>query len=217
MLRQEDIPHKEQSVILNQSRIIRVLCTLFILASAILIFCFGGYVGQKYYQPTVITKYEVVTVDRIIEKAVYIPIEKVIEAIVYEPVEKIVYTPVKEPVVKEVEVSRPLLHFENISNLKQWLSNVNLIEIGFIVIDQNNNNISKLDCDDYARSLQDKALQDGYIISFEVILSAEYNSLFKEKRIPAGAIHAINSAIIGNEVYYIEPQTKEIVFVANID
>lgn len=217
MLRQEDICHKERSAILTQNRIIRALCTLLILASAVLIFSFGGYVGQKYYQPKVITEYEVITVDRIIEKAVYIPVEKVIETVVYEPVEKIVYKQVEKPVVKVVEVSRPLLNFENTDDLIQWLSNVNLIEIGFNVIDQNNNNITKFDCDDYARSLQVKALQDGYIISFEVIRSAEYNSLFEEKKIPVGAIHAINSAIIGNEVYYIEPQTKEIVFVANID
>jgi len=217
MLRQEDICQKERSVILTRSRIIRALCTLFILASAVLIFCFGGYVGQKYYQPKVITKYEVVTVDRIVEKTVYTPVEKVIETIIYKPVEKIVYEEVEKPVVKEVEVSRQLLHFENMNNFEQWLSNVNLIKIGFNVIDQSNNNISKFDCDDYARSLQDKAIQDGFIVSFEVIRSSEYNSLFKEKKIPAGAIHAINSAIIGNEVYYIEPQTKEIVFVANID
>lgn len=217
MLRQEDISHKEPSAILTRNRIIRALFTLYILALTVLIFCSGGYVGQKYYQPKVITKYEVITVDRIIEKAVYTPVEKVIETVVYEPVEKIVYQQVENPVVKEVEVSRPLLHFENTNDFKQWLSNVNLIEIGFSVIDQNNNNITKFDCDDYARSLQDKALQDGYIISFEVIRSAEYNSLFREKKIPVGAIHGINSAIIGNEVYYIEPQTKEIVFVANID
>jgi len=216
-LRQEDVSPKESPAILTQNRIIRGLFTLFILVSAVLIFCSGGYVGQKYYQPKVITKYEVITVDRIVEKAVYTPVEKVIETVVYEPVEKIVYKQVENPVIKEVEVSRPLLHFKNTDDLKQWLSNVNLIEIGFNVIDQNNNNITKFDCDDYARRLQDKALQDGYIISFEVIRSAEYNSLFREKKIPVGAIHAINSAIIGNEVYYIEPQTKEIIFVANID
>ncbi|MBA7660519.1 hypothetical protein ES703_68521 [subsurface metagenome] len=131
--------------------------------------------------------------------------------------EKIVYKQVEKPVVKEVEVSRPLLQFESIADLKQWLSNVNLIEIGFSVIDQNNNNITKFDCDDYARRLQDRALQDGYMISFEVIRHAEYNSLFKEKKIPIGAIHAINSVIIGNGVYYIEPQTQETVLVANLD
>ena len=54
-------------------------------------------------------------------------------------------------------------------------------------------------------------------MSFEVIRSAEYNILFKQKRIPSGAIHAINLVILGNEIYYIEPQTHEIAFVAYLD
>lgn len=52
------------------------------------------------------------------------------------------------------------------------------------------------------------------MMSFEVIHSVEYNTLFKQKQIPNGTIHAINSVILGNEVYYIEPQTREIIFVA---
>lgn len=202
---------------MTQGRIIRGLCALLILALAVLLFCAGGYLGQKYYQPRVVTKYEVVTVDRAIEKVVYTPIEKVIETVVYEPVETIVYEPVEKPVIKEIEVPRPLLQFENLAGLKKWLSNVKLIDIHFNVVDQRSNDVQKVDCDDYARRLQDRALQDGYMISFEVIRHAEYNSLFKEKKIPIGAIHAINSVIIGNGVYYIEPQTQEIVLVANLD
>lgn len=67
------------------------------------------------------------------------------------------------------------------------------------------------------RWLQEKALRDGYMMSFEVIRAVEYNTLFKQKQIPNGDIHAINSVILGNEVYYIEPQTREIVFVAYLD
>jgi len=148
---------------------------------------------------------------------VYTPVEKVIETVVYEPVETIVYELVENLVVKEIEVSRPLLQFEKLAELKQWLSNVKLIDIHFTVVNQAGNSVQKFDCDDYARRLQDKALQEGYIISFEVIRHVEYNSLFKEKKLPIGAIHAINSVIIGNDVYYIEPQTQEIVFVANLD
>jgi len=191
------------------------------LALAGLLFGAGGYLGQKYYQPQVVTKYEVVTLDRVVEKVVYTPIEKVIETVVYEPVETIVYEPVEKPVIKEIikeiEVPRQLLQFENLAELKQWLSNVKLIDIHFDVVDEISNSIQKFDCDDYARRLQDRALQEGYIMSFEVIHYKEYNSLFREKKIPTGAIHAINSVIIGNEVYYIEPQTQEIVFVANLD
>jgi hypothetical protein len=182
-----------------------------------LLLCAGGYLGQKYYQPKIVTEYEVIIEDRIVEKAVYTPIEKFIETVVYEPVETIVYEPIEKPVIKEVEVPRPLLQFESLAVLKQWLSNVKLIDIHFNVVDQTGNSIQKFDCDDYASRLQGKALQEGYIMSFEVIRHTEYNSLFTEKKIPLGAIHAINSVIIGNGVYYIEPQTREIVFVANLD
>ena len=89
---------------------------------------------------------------------------------------------------------------------------------GFDVVDkETGQRIKRFDCEDYAIRLQEKALRDGYIISFEVIRSVEYNGLFKQKRIPNGAIHAINSVILGNEVYYIEPQTGEIAFVAYLD
>jgi len=148
---------------------------------------------------------------------VYTPVEKVIETVVYEPVEKIVYKPVEEPVIKEIEVQRSLLQFESLAKLKQWLSNVKLIDIHFTVVNEIGNSVQKFDCDDYARRLQDWALQEGYIISFEVIHHTEYNSLFTQKKLPVGAIHAINSVIIGNAVYYIEPQTQEVVFVANLD
>ena len=85
------------------------------------------------------------------------------------------------------------------------------------ILSQTGQHINRFDCDDYAIRLQDKALGDGYVMSFEVIHYAEYNALFKQKRIPNGAIHAVNSAILGNKVYYIEPQTHEIVFVAYLD
>lgn len=82
---------------------------------------------------------------------------------------------------------------------------------------EKNYGINNFDCDDYALKLQEKALRDGYMMSFEVIRAVEYNTLFKQKQIPNGDIHAINSVILGNEVYYIEPQTREIVFVAYLD
>jgi len=77
--------------------------------------------------------------------------------------------------------------------------------------------IKTWDCDDYARRLQEKALEDGYIMSFELIGYAEYNTLFKRERLQNGVSHAINSVIIANEVYYIEPQNHEIVLVAYIE
>ena len=65
--------------------------------------------------------------------------------------------------------------------------------------------------------MQHKALADGYIMSFEVIERTEYNKLFENELSPGQSLHAINLTIIDNNVYYIEPQTNEVVFVAQLD
>jgi hypothetical protein len=136
--------------------------------------------------------------------------ERLIEKVVYEPVEKVI--------VKRVETPKPLIHFQNIDELERWLGNIGVIDIHFNVVDEKTGqHIGKFDCEDYAVRLQTEALRDGYLMSFEVIHPMEYNALFKQKRIPNNDIHAINSVITGNELYYIEPQTHEIVFVACLD
>lgn len=121
---------------------------------------------------------------------------RVVETVKYKPVE------VEKVIVEQVEVSKELHYFESLDELEQWLSGISIFAS---------------DCDDFAIELQRKALKDGYILSFEVIYPSEYNSLFKQKRLPSGIAHAINLAVIGNEVYYIEPQTNEVVFVAYLD
>lgn len=126
----------------------------------------------------------------------YQTISRVIERVVYEPVE------VEKVIVEQVEVSKELHYFESLDELEQWLSGISIFAS---------------DCDDFAIELQRKALKDGYILSFEVIYPSEYNSLFKQKRLPSGIVHAINLTVIGNEVYYIEPQTHEIAFAAYLD
>jgi len=119
---------------------------------------------------------------------------KVTERVVYEPVEKVV--------VEKVEVPRKADHFNSVEELELWLSD---------------NSIFASDCDDYALALQQMALGDGYIVSFEVIYTDEYNRVFKQKRLPPGTAHAVNLAVIGNEVYYIEPQNHEIAFAVYLD
>jgi len=196
----------------------KALVVLFILATLTLVFCAGAYLGQATFEPQVIIDHEIQTVetvvyepvDRVTERVVYEPVEKVIETIVYEPIEKVI--------VKRVETTKPLRYFQNLDELERWLGNMGVLDIRFDVVDkETGQHIKRFDCEDYAIRLQDKALRDGYLMSFEVIRSVEYNALFKQKRIPNGAIHAINSVILGNEVYYVEPQTHEIVFVAYLD
>ncbi len=181
-----------------------------ILAILTLVFCAGGYLGQATFKPQVITDHEIQTTYRVIERVEYKPVERVIERVVYKPVEKVI--------VKRIETPKPLRYFQNLDELEQWLGNAWVFDIRFDVVDkETGQSIERFDCDDYAIRLQDKALRDGYIMSFEVIHSGEYNDLFKQKQIPNGDIHAINSVILENEVYYIEPQTYEIVFVVYLD
>jgi len=191
-------------------RFTKALGVLFILAILTLAFCAGGYLGQATFRPKVIIDHEIHTVYRVVERVEYKPVERVVEKVVYKPVEGVS--------VNHIDTPEPLRHFQNLDELDRWLGNIGVLDIRFDVVDkETNQRIKKFDCDDYAIRLQEKALRDGYIMSFEVIRSVEYNTLFKQKRIPSGDIHAINSVILGNEVYYIEPQNREIVFVAYLD
>jgi len=172
----------------------KVTGILLILATSSLVFCAGAYLGKAIFEPQASIDHEMQTVETVVD----------------EPVEKVR--------VEHVETAKTLRNFQNLDELEQWLGNIGVLDISFNVVDQETGqHIQTFDCEDYAIRLQEKALSDGYIMSFGVIRSTEYNALFKQKRIPADKIHAINSVILGNEVYYIEPQTHEIVFVAYLD
>ncbi len=200
----------ELRIYLTKGRFTKALGLLFILAALALVFFAGGYLGQITFEPQVVVNHDVRTIYRDIERIEYRTVEKVIERVVYEPVERVI--------VKRIERPRPLRHFQNLEELEQWLGNIGVIDVRFNVVDSETGQyIKKFDCDDYAMRLQEKSLRDGYVMSFEVISPAEYNALFKQKRIPADDTHAINLVIIGNEIYYIEPQNHEIIFKANLD
>jgi hypothetical protein len=195
---------------------------LLVLAVAVLLLCAGGYLGQATMDPRVIVNHEIHMKYKVIESVVYKPFDRVIESVVYKPInrvkESVVYRPVEKVVIRRVETPQPLYHFQSVLELEQWLENFGQLYIRFDVAEEETGQLVKeFDCDDYALRLQEEALRDGYIISFEVIRSEEYNSLFEQKRLPRGATHAVNSVIVGNEVYYIEPQTSEIVFAAYLD
>jgi hypothetical protein len=106
-----------------------------------------------------------------------------------------------------------LRYFSDLDEMEQWLATA-ITEVTSVYFQSPG---SEVDCDDYALDLQRKALADGYIISFQVVRGSEYNTLFKSKLPSAQTLHAINSAIIGNNVYYIEPQIGEVVFAAYLD
>ena len=124
---------------------------------------------------------------------------------------------VDRPVIEIRQVEAPskasanLRNFESLDELKQWLAISGDSTTIFMSVD------GKVDCDDYALALQQRALADGYMISFQIIHAADYNQVFTGIKVPPDVLHAVDLAVIGNDVYYIEPQTNEIVFAANLD
>ncbi len=94
------------------------------------------------------------------------------------------------------------VHFSTLWELRTWLAQDDT--------DRNPEHLTQgeeLDCDDYALTLQKHALQDGYIVSARLIDSDGDGSLD----------HAMNTAIIGNKVYSIEPQTDAVDFLCHLD
>jgi len=163
-----------------------------------LAFYIGASVGQATFEPQTVLVTET--------KVEYQPVVRTMVEYVDRPV----------PVVRYVErvekVPIELRDFSDLEELKRWLEDkMNVTTIYFQLPS------TEVDCDDYALDMQHKALADGYIMSFEVIGRSEYNALFKAKLPDSQSLHAINSAIIGNDVYYIEPQTGEVAFVVHLD
>ena len=121
---------------------------------------------------------------------------------------------IKVEYIERVErVPLGLRNFNDLEELGEWLADVNAdtTTIYFEQLDVT------VDCDDFALALQRKALDSGYLMSFQIIEPGKYNSLFESAKIPPNTLHAMNLAIIGNKAYYIEPQTGEVVFAANLD
>ena len=60
------------------------------------------------------------------------------------------------------------------------------------------------DCDDFAIDLQKAGIADGYLINLEFIVTEDVG-------------HVCNAVIIGNSVWFIEPQTDEVWFMGYLD
>jgi len=105
-----------------------------------------------------------------------------------------------------------LRNFQDPEELKLWLENNASSPTAYLQSPG-----STVDCDDFALALQQRALKDGFIMSFEIIERDEYNALFKNPLPSDQTLHAINLAVIGNSAYYIEPQTGEIAFAVFLD
>ena len=117
------------------------------------------------------------------------------------PVETIVkITEIQEvPRIIEVEkvVFKPLKNFATPTELYQWLKKDTVSNIF---------GSNLYDCDDYCTQLVENAFKDGYRMDFQVLPAGTKSSYLGVLTEP----HMVCSAIIGNSIYFIEPQTDYI-------
>ena len=129
---------------------------------------------------------------------------------------QIIYVPEyhEQITVKEVEVDKPVYvnnkwrEFESPVVLMSWTKEhlANLWIVG--------NQIA--DCDDYASRLQLEAFKDGYLLSVQLIMDG---MLYDKNISNYFEAHMGNLAMIGNEIYFIEPQADffRVVYVCDRD
>lgn len=161
---------------------------------------FLGYlIGSNHMQPEVVTIPEPLP-PKIIK--VEVPVEVVKEVEVIKEVE----------VVKEVPIK--LRHFESVQELKDWLQQVD----GQIRLRANSDGIIHLRgaCEDVAMYLQDRAIEDGYKMSIEVLSRDEYHRWYGDW-LDEGRLHAVNSTIIGNEFWFIDFSSDKVWLAAYLD
>ncbi len=174
------------------------LPTLFVAGALVLLSSVSACVGQSDSRPLTTTVIKPVVECRLVETHTIHYIDRPVSAV---------------ELVKLVEMPIKLHNFNSLTELKQWVLEVNTTTTTVYLQRPD----VTVDCDDFALTLQRKALADGYVMSFQIIASSEYNNLFKNGKISGDALHVINLAVIGNNAYYVEPQTGEVVFAAQLD
>lgn len=121
-----------------------------------------------------------------------------------EYAEKSVYIIETQEIIVEVEkviettTLVELKDFASLAELKQWLAGDYTDGLHYIFNNDGSGiypNPDYEDCDGYAVALQKAAEESGYRISIQVDTRKH---------------HALNCVFIGNEVYFIEPQTDEV-------
>jgi hypothetical protein len=80
--------------------------------------------------------------------------------------------------------------FQSLDELKAWLAQDDTDSTLNIV---GSTNFGNYDCDDYAVALMYNALSDGYLVSLQIEDS-----------------HMLNCTVIGNGIYFIEPQSDKV-------
>ena len=168
--------------------------------SIVVAFFVGGAVNGAVTEPTV----------------EYVPVEdpqvEVVTEVITIEAERIVEKVVEVPVEVEVEVPIKLREFESTEELESWLEENHIDEAVMLYASG-----KKFDCDDYARRLIKDAGTDGFQLWLQVLLPDYRHPDTGERITKRDEAHALCSAIIGNKLYFIEPQTDEYWFVADVD
>ena len=124
------------------------------------------------------------------------PTVEVVETVVEKKViEKV---PVIEYVEVEKEVPAEIKQFESEEALIKWLHIDKTNELPYIR--------DLFECENFSRTLMRHAQEDGYHMSFQVLKNYTRPDTKEFIKGP----HAINSTIIGNYIYFIDPQNDEL-------
>ena len=171
-----------------KNKVINIAVRIGILISFLAI---GFYAGIMFY--------EVNAEPKVVIETIQLPAPEP-EIIVNEIVKEV---RVEVPVIKEVEVYQPLKHFESLESLITWLSFDDTNTHITLTVHSDGNLDFNTACEQFALQLQERALEQGYIINLQGIGTFTDGVLI-------GRGHMVNSTIIGNDVYFIEPQTDEV-------
>lgn len=104
--------------------------------------------------------------------------------------------------IKVINVTSIPQHFKSLDSLKEWLKQNHVDKMTYVK--------ETHDCDDFAVELQQAALSDGYLMN----IVYDPDGYYRNKN---GEAHMLNSTIIGNYMYIIEPQNDKIVAYVGLD
>ena len=165
----------------------RNLTLIILLLLLALSFCGGGYAAYSTYEPEVVVQTEYIYVER---PPVVVEVEREVQVL-------------EERIIEE-RVPVNLKNFDSVEELIEWLAEdrtdqvPSTFRIGDVVV--------KLYCGDYARMLQERAMEDGYLVNVQVF--SKGTKLPMSSKVLEKA-HAMNTAIVENELWLIEPTTDE--------
>ena len=108
--------------------------------------------------------------------------------------------------VEIVEVLRELRTFQDTGELEGWLEKNGVDHCLYL---EEKTGLSSYDCDDFARNLAKQAIEDGYYMWVQVLHHPYRRRDNNQLLTRPGEAHAICSVFIGNDCYYVEPQTDE--------